>query len=86
MKRRITMACMVGATLVVSACASESTEPKTPADTASHEDESADDDDNSGLSDQEFWEKVDEQDKSNADDDEDSDAADSDDEDSKEDE
>jgi hypothetical protein len=57
MKRRIAMACMVGATAVVSACASEPTEPKTP---ASAEAEEPAQEDTSGLSDEEFWEQVEE--------------------------
>lgn len=49
--RRIVMACAAGATLVVGACASETTEPKTPAQAA----EEPAFDNGSGLSDEEFW-------------------------------
>jgi hypothetical protein len=63
MQRRITMACMVGATVVVSACASEPTEPKTPADTESEEAVVGDD---PGLSDEEFWAKVEAKEKAEA--------------------
>ena len=49
--RRIVM-CAAGAALVVGACASETTEPKTPAQA---EQDTAEIDDGSGLSDEEFW-------------------------------
>lgn len=67
MKRRIAMACMVGATVVVCACASEPTEPKTPADTETAE---ATEEDTSGLTDEEFWEQVEEEEQTEGSDDE----------------
>jgi hypothetical protein len=54
---------MVVAAFVVNACAGGTPEPKAPDEGSSEPEETTD---NSGLSDEEFWEKVEEEDKDEA--------------------